>query len=1819
MALASIAATKQKANSDLLEAAKDDDELKVVAALAQPGVDVNCCDDEGYDCRTPLLLACKLGNLRVFRILLEDHRVDVNARDTQGRTVLHLWKTEYLVKKILLSERTDIDWNAADMIGQTPLLWFARMGAEESVRRLIGVESVNLFATTIDGFTALHQVAERKTPFPYWATPGDISDRCNIVDLVLEEVGRRGHNVVSFVDTTDILNRSALHYIAEEGCIEILEKLCKFSANMNVNGVDFHGFTPLHLAVRNGHDAVVERLLQLQSIDANVRATVNASNPDNLKPFEEPQSWICRPNLFLEIPEAQPSRDLTPLHFAVVDGRMEVVRLLLEREGINIDPVDSAGLTPLQYSVQNGHWEIVELLLKKGKPFATLNINAVDSAGRTPLHFAVMNGRMEVVRLLLEWERINIDPVDSASLTPLQYSVQNGHWEIVELLLKKGKPFTTLNIHAVDSAGRTPLHFAVTDARMEGVRLLLEWEGININAVDSAGRTPLHFAVMDGRMEVVRLLLEREGINLNPVDSAGLTPLHYSVQNGPWKMVQLLLKKGKPFATLDYDRQCDVFEDLLHLATKREEKITAKIIAIQLLSTLGSRMNAFTDISTKFSGKQSFSNQSRLFASAAISNRFEIIKYIVKWQPKVNVNDRSEWAAIHGLVATPLHFAAVERDVATMGGRKRGHVEAVQELLEHPKLDVNAEDNKKMTPLLYAIEAGNVDMVKVLYEKDKFNRLNIDAVDSAGRTPLHFAVMDGRMEVVKVLLEWEGINIDAEDSAGLTPLHHSVQNGQTEMMKLLLNKGKPFVTFDYATVDYNRQCHFFEDLLCLATKSGHVETVQELLEHPRLDVNAEDNKKMTPLRYAIEAGNVDMVKVLCQKDQFHRLNIDAVDSAGRTPLHYSIQNGHSEVVELLLKKGKPFATLDYDRQCDVFEDLLHLATKREEKTIAIQLLNTLGSRMNAFADISTKFFGNQSFSDQSRLLASAAVSNHFKIIKYIVKWQPEVNVNERSEWAAIPGLVATPLHFAAVERDVATMGGRKRGHVEAVQELLEHPKLDVNAEDNKKMTPLLYAIEAGNVDMVKVLYEKDKFNRLNIDAVDNAGRTPLHFAVMDGRMEVVRLLLEWEGINIDAVDNAGYTPLHIVVMDGRMEVVRLLLEQEGINIDAMDIAGLTPLHYSIQNGHSEVVELLLKKGKPFATLDYDRQCDVFEDLLHLATKREEKTIAIQLLNTLGSRMNAFADISNKFSGDQSFGDQSRLLAFAAVSNHFEIIKYIVKWQPEVNVNERSEWAVIPGLVATPLHFAVVERDVATVGGRKRGHVEVVQELLEHPKLDVNAEDNKKMTPLMYAIEASNVDMVKVLYEKDKFNRLNIDAVDNAGRTPLHFAVMDGCMEVVRLLLEWEGININAVGSAGLTPLQYSVQNGHWEIVELLLKKGKPFATLNIDAVDSAGRTPLHCAVMDVCMEVVRLLLEWEGIKIDAVDSAGLTPLHYSVQNGHSEMVELLLKKGKPFATLDYDRQCNVFKDLLCLATEREEKTIAIQLLNKLGSRMKDFADIANKFSGDQSFGDQSRLLALAAVSNHFEIIKYIVKWQPEVNVNEKSKWAAIPGLVATPLHFAAVAVDVPTVGGPERGHVEAVKELLKHPTLDVNAEDNTKMTPLLYAIKARNVDMVKALCQNDIFNRLRANEENPAGKTPLQIVVEDNNLSENPNLKAIEKVLLERPEVKDFVDRLYRDRQVFVDAANALLVGAALIASVTFAGWLQPALGYTPYYDFSQPFPAPPGAYESYAAIKQNPKVKAFWVFNSLSFFFAIATVLAGADAAMPSLMMPSLEESSNP
>jgi len=144
----------------------------------------------------------------------------------------------------------------------------------------------------------------------------------------------------------------------------------------------------------------------------------------------------------------------------------------------------------------------------------------------------------------------------------------------------------------------------------------------------------------------------------------------------------------------------------------------------------------------------------------------------------------------------------------------------------------------------------------------------------------------------------------------------------------------------------------------------------------------------------------------------------------------------------------------------------------------------------------------------------------------------------------------------------------------------------------------------------------------------------------------------------------------------------------------------------------------------------------------------------------------------------------------------------------------------------------------------------------------------------------------------------------------------------------------------------------------------------------------------------------------------LAPLDHSIQKGHLEVVKLLVEEAKPFQLDNHKQQMRMFENLLSVATEHNKKAIAVHLLQILGLRTQTFAQTST-----QSSSHESMLLAVAARENYFQIIRYVLKWHPEVDANASIVLVAYQDLVASPLHFGALG-----------GHVEAVKELLLHPT-----------------------------------------------------------------------------------------------------------------------------------------------------------------------------------------------
>ena len=117
---------------------------------------------------------------------------------------------------------------------------------------------------------------------------------------------------------------------------------------------------------------MIQRLL-------DYKANVNAKTEHNWSALHflsarDPLRLRCHPQWFSQIAQLlfQHGADVdaynatcTPLHLAVVNRSVEVVRVLLEH-GASIDMVDPEGRTPSQIAVAMSYPEIMEVLLEFG-------------------------------------------------------------------------------------------------------------------------------------------------------------------------------------------------------------------------------------------------------------------------------------------------------------------------------------------------------------------------------------------------------------------------------------------------------------------------------------------------------------------------------------------------------------------------------------------------------------------------------------------------------------------------------------------------------------------------------------------------------------------------------------------------------------------------------------------------------------------------------------------------------------------------------------------------------------------------------------------------------------------------------------------------------------------------------------------------------------------------------------------------------------------------------------------------------------------------------------------------------------------------------------------------------------------------------------------------------------------------------------------------------------------------------------------------------------------------------------------------------------
>eukprot|EP01083_Nonionella_stella_P006357 18457_1 len=136
---------------------------------------------------------------------------------------------------------------------------------------------------------------------------------------------------------------------------------------------------------------------------------------------------------------------------------LEIKRVLLEDENVDMNARTPNGFTPLLLACQYGNVDIVKLLLNKN----TTDVNAENKWNDTALIKAVQKGHSDIVKEILKHRkdgRANVDHGNYCGDTALILSAYKGWYDICRLLVENSDQ--PANIHVVDKEGRTALDWS---------------------------------------------------------------------------------------------------------------------------------------------------------------------------------------------------------------------------------------------------------------------------------------------------------------------------------------------------------------------------------------------------------------------------------------------------------------------------------------------------------------------------------------------------------------------------------------------------------------------------------------------------------------------------------------------------------------------------------------------------------------------------------------------------------------------------------------------------------------------------------------------------------------------------------------------------------------------------------------------------------------------------------------------------------------------------------------------------------------------------------------------------------------------------------------------------------------------------------------------------------------------------------------------------------------------------------------------------------------------------------------------------------------
>lgn len=806
---------------------------------------------------------------------------------------------------------------------------------------------------------------------------------------------------------------------------------------------------------------------------------------------------------------------------------------------------------------------------------------------------------------------------------------------------------------------------------------------------------------------------------------------------------------------------------------------------------------------------------------------------------------------------------------------------------------LNAQDQAGNTPLLVALQAGNIALADWLIKQGA----DIQISNHAGQTALHLALdqftkatdsaelMQSLLILVERLMK-KGATIQSSDQAGNSPLHQ---------LALQSCKTKPACQV---------QLQFAQALLAA-----------------KAEVNSRNADGDTPLLLTAYSGNLDLAKFLLE----HQAEVNATDQVGNQALSLALDHKHYGLADRLVAQNADiqqanWADLNALKRVEQSQELgLANVISRYHPTVrwnptwqaaapqAGYFYDLLSAKRLLAVAASPRFEQAELYNEPSTnktLLHIAAAANATEFMAQLLKLKHPIDVlNNESETplqlaiqaqakpaisaliaaGANPELVNTAgqnaLILAVLSNDLATL----KTLVESMQQAGQ--TLDFNQQDSQGLSLLHYAVKQQNLALLEYLLKAGA----NPELADQAQRTALFYALEQNDLAPVKMLVEHQA-SLSAKDQAQRTPLLYAVgyyvqeandtfkqhLAERITLIDYLLAQ-GAELQAVDENTNTALHLAMPI--YELGQHLIEQGADIHALNQEGETAIFQ-VIAASYPERQITAYLQTLLDKGLDINA----RNKYN--------ETLLSKAVRHDKIQVMTYLLEHSADPTVSKDTS----PEQAGFTLPMYIVNRAASNTAQKIQ-----LLSLLKDKGADFNALNTRGENLLFLAVQNSepSYDLLNWLLAQG----VSAQVLNQQGQSLLHLLVTSTLsfvgsepeqatvrQQLVNRLIQ-QGLNINARDMNGRSVLIYALQQQRNEWITPLLNAG-----INPNLQDNTENSALALAIerfsadANKDLSLIKQLLV-KGADPNQRNSLGETSLFLAYRANNTELIELLLTHG----------------------------------------------------------------------------------------------------------------------------------------------------------------------------------------------------------------------------------------------------------------------------------------------------------------------------------------